>query len=79
MDRDTFAHPELLLEAHRFVAFKLDVTSAEGDAELSAGRHGVEGVPTTIVFDARGEEAARRAGPLGPAALLEMIRKAGER
>jgi thiol:disulfide interchange protein len=63
------------LRAARFVWLKLDLTEAEGDAELTAQRLGIVGVPALIVIDSdgstrtietRGASAAALATALAP-------------
>jgi thiol:disulfide interchange protein len=77
VDRQVFSHPAVLAHARSFIALKLDVTPAGGDAELQATRHGVRALPTTIVCNAHGEEVVRLTGAIDAAALLEAIQNAG--
>jgi thiol:disulfide interchange protein DsbD len=59
MDAKTFALPEVVALSRRFVMLKVDLTEA-GDplAERMRNRYDVQGVPTYVFLDPRGEEIA---------------------
>jgi thiol:disulfide interchange protein DsbD len=60
LDRSTFAEPRVAAEAGRFVAVKVDATDAEDDRVDRIKRDlGVVGLPTVLLFDSSGKEAAR--------------------
>ena len=59
MDAKTFALPEVAALSRRFVMLKVDLTEA-GDplAESLRSRYDIQGVPTYVFLDPRGEEIA---------------------
>ncbi|MBN2337394.1 MAG: thioredoxin family protein [Acidobacteria bacterium] len=59
MDAKTFALPEVITLSRRFVMLKVDLTEA-GDplAERVRNRYDIQGVPTYVFLDPRGEEIA---------------------
>jgi hypothetical protein len=74
MERKAWSDPRVADAARRFVALKLDVSSAEGDAE----RYGVERIPSTLVLDADGRTIAVLGGAAPADALLAAMRRAVE-
>jgi thiol:disulfide interchange protein len=58
MEREVWSDPRVISAARPFVALRLDLTEAEGDAERYAERYEVTGMPTTVLFDARGRKVA---------------------
>jgi len=78
MERKAWSDPRVMAEARRFVALKLDVTAAEGDAELYAERYGVTMMPETVLFDASGRKAGSVRGATGADELLKAMRAASE-
>ncbi|NLT32106.1 MAG: thioredoxin fold domain-containing protein [Acidobacteria bacterium] len=78
MDEKTFSLPEVIALSRRFVMLKVDLTEA-GDplAENLRSRYGVQGVPTYVFLDPRGEEIAALRGAgfeTGPPFLDRMKR-----
>ncbi len=60
LDKATFAEPRVASEAGRFVAVKVDATDQDDPKVESAMKEfGVIGLPTVVVFDSAGKEAAR--------------------
>lgn len=78
MERKAWADPRVAEVSRRFVALKLDVSSAEGDAELYAQRYGVPRIPSTLIVDPGGRTLAILAGPASPGVLLSAMQQAIE-
>ena len=78
MERTVWTDPRLARATRGLVALEIDVTSAEGDAELYAQRYAVTQIPSTLVFDANGKLVATVPGAATASALLEAIARAGE-
>ena len=76
MERRTWLDPRVAAAARPFVALRLDVTEAEGNAELYAQRYGVSGVPEILVVDPRGRTVARTVGAPSTEALVTLLRDA---
>lgn len=73
--RETFAHPDVMREAGRFVAVKIDATNDEDPAVIEVQeRYKVVGLPTVLVFDSEGRERARITEFVPPAKFLDTIR-----
>lgn len=73
LERGAFRDARVLAEARRFVPLRLDVTAAEGDAELYAQRYGVSAVPEIIVVDPSGRALARSAGVPSVDELVNLL------
>jgi thiol:disulfide interchange protein DsbD len=73
--RHTFAHPDVMREASRFVAVKIDATSDE-DAAVDAvkTKYRVVGLPTVIVLGSDGRERARFTEFIPPEQFLSELR-----
>jgi len=78
LDRGVWSDPRVLRAARGFVALKLDLSAAEGDAELYAQHFGVRAVPTTVVLDAAGKQVGMLAGAFEAEDLLPVLAKADE-
>jgi thiol:disulfide interchange protein len=78
MERTTWSDPRVGVASRRFIVLKLDVSSAEGDAELYAERYGVERIPSTLVVDTDGRTVAVLGGAVSADALLAAMRRALE-
>jgi thiol:disulfide interchange protein len=76
MDRDVWSDARVIREGQRFVPLTIDLTSAEGDAEIYAERYGVPAVPAVLVLDAHGRRVALLSGPTGASEVLEAMRQA---
>lgn len=75
MDKLTFAEPNVAEEAGRFVAVKIDATDDEDPAVQEAMESlSVVGLPTIVVFDSKGQEAARYTDFVPPERFLPAIR-----
>lgn len=73
--RETFAHPDVMEEAGRFVAVKVDATNDDDPAVVEVQeRYRVVGLPTVLIFDSQGTERARITEFVPPAKFLEAIR-----
>lgn len=78
MDRAVWSDPNVVAVAARFVALRLDLTAAEGDAEGYAQRYGVVAVPETVVLDGEGRVVDRASGVANVERVLAALRKADE-
>jgi thiol:disulfide interchange protein len=78
MEREIWSDPRVLAEGGAFVALWLDVTSAEGDAELYAQRYGASALPAVALFDREGRPAGLVLGERGVDALLAALRAASD-
>jgi thioredoxin:protein disulfide reductase len=73
--RHTFANPDVMKEASRFVAVKVDATSDEDTAvDEVKGKYGVVGLPTVIVLGSDGRERARFTEFVPPEQFLSKLR-----
>lgn len=60
LDKKTFSEPRVGQELGRFVAVKVDATNNDDPkVEAMLARFKVVGLPTVVLFDSRGKEAAR--------------------
>jgi thiol:disulfide interchange protein len=73
MERTVWNDPVVARAARGFVALRLDVTEAEGDAELLAQRYAVDSMPATILFDAAGRRVAALRGLVDAAILTAAL------
>jgi hypothetical protein len=74
MDREVWSDARVLAEARAFVPLWLDLTRAEGDAELYAQRYGATAIPALALFDPEGRAAARLLGAQGAPAVVAALR-----
>jgi thiol:disulfide interchange protein DsbD len=75
MDATTFTDPKVLAEAGRFAMFKADITR---ETELTLGwvdAFDVQGVPTMLFIDSRGNEIQRLVGYVGPEEMIGAMRR----
>ncbi len=75
LDKHTFADPRVAAEAARFVAVKVDATH-DDDPEVARvlARFAVRGLPTVLLFDAKGKEVRRFTDFVGPDDFLAALR-----
>jgi thiol:disulfide interchange protein len=78
MEREVWPETRVRSAARQFVALKLDVTSAEGDAELYAQRYGADKVPTIALFDREGRRVGSLFGEQRIETLLAAMQAASE-
>jgi hypothetical protein len=76
MERVAWADPRVVAAVHRFVAFELDVSAVDGDAELAAQDYAIEALPTTLILDPTGHRIAAAAGSIDAERLLRLLREA---
>jgi thiol:disulfide interchange protein len=76
MEHSAWLDPRVIDAARRFVPLQLDVSAAEGDAELYAQRYGVSSIPEIIVVDPAGRTVARSAGAPAVDTLVTLLRGA---
>jgi thiol:disulfide interchange protein DsbD len=76
LDKQTFAEKSVGSEMGRFVAVKVDATHADDPKVVDTlGRYQVRGLPTVLVFDSRGKEAARFTDFVPPEHFLPAIQR----
>jgi thiol:disulfide interchange protein DsbD len=76
LDKQTFAEKAVGSEMGRFVAVKVDATHADDPKVVDTlGRYQVRGLPTVLVFDSRGKEAARFTDFVPPEHFLPAIQR----
>jgi thioredoxin:protein disulfide reductase len=76
LDKVTFAAPAVGAEMGRFLAVKVDATNDDDPAvEATLQRFKVVGLPTVLVFDSRGVEAARYTDFVPPERFLDGIKR----
>jgi thiol:disulfide interchange protein DsbD len=75
LDKVTFSAPDVAMEMSRFVNVKVDATN-DDDPKISAtlASFKVVGLPTVVLFDSRGKEAARYNDFIPPDRFLPAIR-----
>jgi len=76
MERSTWTDPRVAAAAQGFVALRLDLTEAEGEAELYAKRYGVDTMPMIIVLDSKGQQVAVVRGMADVAVIVGALEKA---
>ncbi len=74
MDQQTYAYPDVRIEAERFEMFRADITRESEDTADLVERYEVHGVPTLIFFDSSGDEVRRLVGYVGSTQMLEVMR-----
>lgn len=76
LDKHTFSKPEVAAEAGRFVAVKVDATNDEDPKVTSAMETmNVVGLPTVLLYDSKGNEAARCTDFVAADPFLDVIRR----
>lgn len=76
LDKHTFADKDVAQEAGRFVAVKVDATDDEDpDVVRAMEQFGVLGLPTVVIYDSSGNEAARFNDFVEADSFLDTIRK----
>jgi thiol:disulfide interchange protein len=78
MEREVWSDPRISSHAAPLVGLRIDLTDDGPDAELWAERYGARAVPTTLVLDTAGREAARLEGPVSADEVLRALDKAAE-
>jgi thiol:disulfide interchange protein len=78
MERTTWLDPKVAEAARPFVALRLDVSAAEGDAQRYAERYEVNAVPMLVLFDAHGQRAASLTGYQNADRVVDALRRAAE-
>jgi thiol:disulfide interchange protein len=78
MERTTWSDPRVVEAARPFVALRLDVSAAEGDAERYAERYQVTGLPTTVLVDIHGARIAGLVGYQDADRLATALQRAAE-
>jgi thiol:disulfide interchange protein len=76
MERRAWRDPGVVAAASGFVPLQLDVTEAEGNAELYAQRYGVTTIPEILVVDPSGRTVATSRGGASAEALVALLRDA---
>jgi thiol:disulfide interchange protein DsbD len=74
LDKKTFSEPRVGQELGRFVAVKVDATNNDDPkVEAMLARFKVIGLPTVVLFDSRGKEAARFNDFVPPDEFLKSV------
>jgi thioredoxin:protein disulfide reductase len=75
LDKQTFSEPRVGQELGRFVAVKVDATNNDDPrVEALLARYKVLGLPTVLLFDSRGKEAARFNDFVAPDEFLKSVK-----
>jgi thiol:disulfide interchange protein DsbD len=74
MEKTTFADPEVIKAASRFVRLKADLTSGNLDTDLLARQFAVQGVPTTLFINSSGKISKREVGYVDSDHFLNDLR-----
>jgi thiol:disulfide interchange protein DsbD len=76
LDKKTFSEPRVGQELSRFVAVKVDATNNDDPkVEAMLARFKVVGLPTVVVFDSHGKEAARFNDFVPPDEFLKSVQR----
>lgn len=75
MDKNTWAHPSVIARSRNYVFLKLDVENDKDGIELMH-RFVIEGLPTILILDSRGDEFERLAGYLTAKEFLDKLQAA---
>jgi thioredoxin:protein disulfide reductase len=76
LDKQTFSEPRVGQELSRFVAVKVDATNNDDPkVEALLSRYKVVGLPTVVLFDSRGNEAARFNDFVPPDEFLKSVQR----
>jgi len=76
MEHSTFIDPAVVSEAQRFVRLRADLTRQDKDNETLINKFDIQGVPTTMIIDSKGQVQVRKAGYLGADELRADLRRA---
>ncbi|MGD0289565.1 MAG: cytochrome c biogenesis protein CcdA [Candidatus Binataceae bacterium] len=74
MERTTFVDPTVLREAAGFVRLRANLTAENSTNEAIMKEFRVEGVPTTVFIDAKGNLRKHQVGYIGPAEFAKDLR-----
>ena len=75
MERTTFRDSAVVRTAAAFATLKIDATSGDERVQALLERFGVPGVPTYLLFDARGRERRRFVGLVGAPEMLRAMQE----
>lgn len=75
MDKKTFPDPKVLAELDHWIPVKIDVDKNQALAE----KYKIQGIPTTIAFDSKGEMVGMKVGFLSPEQLVSFADAARKR
>src|SRR5262249_52272143 len=78
MERKVWTDARIRDAARPFIALRLDLTAAEGDAQRYAERYELTAMPSVILFDARGERVVVLTGFREVLTLVEALHRAAE-
>lgn len=73
MERETYAHPDVIAELDAWVAVKLDADVHD----RQANRYDVSILPTTLVLEPNGRLVVAVPGQLGPEQMLDLLARVG--
>lgn len=75
MDNTTYRDVAVIQETRRFEMFRADMTRESDTTAALADRFGVEGVPTIIYIDSKGQEIHRSVGYVSAEEMLATMRR----
>jgi thiol:disulfide interchange protein DsbD len=73
MDHITFVDPSVVHAARKFVALRADLTRLDSHNDELVSRYRIQGVPTLLLLDGRGNVQKRMVGYVGPKQMLESL------
>jgi thioredoxin:protein disulfide reductase len=76
LERHTFSHPEVVREGQRFITVRVDLSPGKDSPDKRGllARYAQRGLPLVVLHDARGREASRVTGFMGPDEFLGLMR-----
>ena len=75
LERITFASPDVIAEAERFVPVKVDLTTNEAPATDWLAGYRAQGLPLVVLHDADGREVSRVTQFVEATKMLGLMRK----
>jgi thiol:disulfide interchange protein DsbD len=74
MEHTTFKDPQVVAEAHRFVALHADLTHLDKRNDEIVSEYRIQGVPTMVLLDGSGSIRKRLVGYIGPDEMLQSLK-----
>jgi len=75
MDHSTFVDPAVVKEAQRFVRMRADLTAQDDKNAAIMSRFKIQGVPTTVLIDSKGQIRHQKVGYIGAKEMLDNLRR----
>lgn len=73
MEHTTFSDPAVIRGATNFIRLRANMTSENGSNRALMKQFNVQGVPTVVFIDPRGQVRTRRVGYIGPAEFVKLL------